>query len=106
MYTNADFNNGILWKDAGEFNPDDGWTVIDSIADSSLLPVGYTGPPNDAYITLNDNHVWYWAALSSSDLKPGDFYFDDVSVTYKICFVYLNPDSGQLTYDLKDLTPR
>jgi len=106
MYTNADFNTGILWKDAGEFNPDDGWTVIDSVADSSLLPVGYTGAVYDAYITLDNNHVWYWAALSITDLKPGDHYYDDVNFTINICFVYLNPDSGNLTYAMLDLTPR
>ena len=106
MYTNADFNTGILWKDAGEFNPDDGWNVIDSVADSSYLPVGYTGAVYDAYITLDNNHLWYWAALNITDLKPGDYYYDDVNFTINICFVYLNPDSGNLTYAMLDLTPR
>ena len=106
MYTNADFNTGILWKDAGEFNPDDGWNVIDSVADSSLLPVGYTGAVYDAYITLDNNHVWYWAAVSITDLKPGDHYYDDVNFAINICFVYLNPDSGSLTYSMLDITPR
>ena len=106
MYTNADFNTGILWKDAGEFNPDDGWDVKNSVADSSSLPVGYTGAVYDAYVTNNDNHVWYWAALSITDLKPGDHYYDDINFTINICFVYLNPDSGNLTYAMLDLTPR
>ena len=106
MYINADFNTGILWKDAGEFNPDDGWNVINSVADSSSLPVGYTGAVYDAYITLDNNHVWYWAALSITDLKPGDHYYDDVNFTINICFVYLNSDSGNLTYAMLDLTPR
>ena len=106
MYTNADFNTGILWKDAGEFNPDDGWNVQGNVTNSSSLPVGYTGAVYDAYVTNNDNHVWYWAALSITDLKPGDHYYDDINFTINICFVYLNPDSGNLTYAMLDLTPR
>ena len=106
MYTNADFNTGILWKDAGEFNPDDGWNVIGYVEDSSLLPVGYTGAVYNAYVTDDNNHVWYWAAVSITDLKPGDHYYDDVNFAINICFVYLNPDSGNLTYAMLDITPR
>ena len=100
MYTNKDFNTGIVWLDAGGFDPNDGWNVIDTVTDSSYLPVGYTGGVWDAYVTTNDNHVWYWAAPSTGDLKPGDYYYDEVNSSLSICYAYIDPNTGNFQYAL------
>ena len=111
MFTNASFGiiNGVptygtYWADSG--GPDLGYNTVGTVATSADLPVGYTGVVYDAYTVSDTGNSWLWLAPSTTDMKPGDYYYDDVNQTLYICYEYTDPDTGLPVYNNLDITPR
>ena len=112
MFTNASFGivNGVptygaFW--ANTFDATDyGYNTVGSTATNADLPTGYTGMVYDAYTVLDTGYYWLWMPLSQSDLKPGDYFYDDVLQKIYICYEYTDPNTGLPVYNLLDITPR
>ena len=104
FFTNNDFNNGVYWYNYG---PDDGsFPPVATVSSESALPLVYTGAAYDAYLTTDTNTLYLWAPLSTTDMKPGDFYYDEANATIFICYEYTDPGTGSAAYNLLDLTPK
>jgi hypothetical protein len=104
FFTNNDFNNGVYWYNYG---PDDGsFPPVATIGSEAELPLSYTGAAYDAYLTTDTNTLYLWAPLSTTDMKPGDFYYDEANATIFICYEYTDPGTGLPAYNLLDLTPK
>jgi hypothetical protein len=111
MFTNASFGIiggvptfGTYWADSG--GPDLGYNTVGTVATSADLPAGYTGMVYDAYTVLDSGNSWLWLAPSTTDMKPGDYYYDDVNQTLYICYEYTDPSTGLPAYNNLDITPR
>ena len=111
MYTNESFGiidgiptYGSYWADTG--GPDYGYNTVGTVATAADLPTTYTGNVYDAYTVSDTGNSWLWLALSITDMKPGDYYYDDVNQTLYICYEYTDPTTGLPTYNNLDITPR
>jgi len=111
MFTNASFGIvggvptfGTYWADSG--GPDYGYNTVGTTSTSADLPAGYTGTVYDAYTVLDTGNSWLWLAPSTTDMKPGDYYYDDINQTLYICYEYTDPDTGLPLYNNLDITPR
>jgi len=104
FFTNKDFTQGVFWFNLG---PDDGFfDFAGTVETEDELPLGYQGEVFDAYLVSDTGDVYLWAPLSTTDMKPGDYYYDDVNSTIFLCYEYTDPFTEEPAYNLLDLTPR
>jgi hypothetical protein len=111
MFTNASFGivGGVLtlgtyWADS--LGPDVGYNTVGTVATPADLPSNYTGMAYDAYTVLDTGNSWLWLAPSTTDMKPGDYYYNDVDQILYICYEYTDPDTGLTLYNNLDITPK
>jgi len=104
LYTQSiDFANGVYWGFMGNAVTDaTGLTPGDCQAvGNGSPPLNYTGGTYDQYYDLNTDDTYIWMPMSSTDLKPGDYYYDDVNQVLSICYSYIDSNTGLVTYGLK-----
>ena len=102
LYTQSiDFANGVYWGFMG-IAADSGLTPGDcQLVGNGAPPLNYIGGTYDMYYDINTDDTYIWMPMSSTDLKPGDYYYDDVNQVLSICYSYIDSATGLVTYGLK-----
>jgi hypothetical protein len=102
VYTQSiDFVNGAWWSFMGT-SADTGLTVADVQSSGSGAPsLNYTGPAYDMYYDIDTDNAYIWMPMASTDLKPGDYYYDDINQVLSICYAYVDPVTNAITYGLR-----
>jgi hypothetical protein len=102
VYTQSiDFVNGVYWAfvDTG---PNAGLTPGDCQAYGNGYPsLNYTGLANDFYYDIDTDNIYIWTPMASTDLKPGDYYYDDINYVLSICYAFVDPGTGLVTFGLR-----
>jgi hypothetical protein len=102
VYTQSiDFVNGAWWLFMGT-SADTGLGQADVQSfGNGAPPLNYTGPAYDMYYDVDTTNSYIWLPMSPTDLKPGDYYYDDINQVLSICYAYIDPDTNLTVYGLR-----
>ncbi len=45
--------------------------------------------------------MYIWLPMAPTDLKPGDYYYDDINQVLSICYAYVDPVTLLVTFALR-----
>ena len=68
---------------------------------SGAPSLNYIGPAYDMYYDNDTTNSYIWLPMASTDLKPGDYYYDDVNQVLSICYAYIDPSTNLTVFALR-----